>query len=101
MNDTSDNRRESRHLHSGLLYHGIALLIFQCTFLVFIYWQVYNVWKVGQVLTVSSQSQLPMVNQANKVQGNTQVILNDLLELAETNERAKAVVEKYGISKNQ
>lgn len=50
-------------------------------------------------LSVVERSSL--VLQSEEIQGNTQKMLKDLIELSETNQNAEKVIQKYGISENQ
>lgn len=93
--------RSSSTRDKAELFNSIALLTGLCSILVFILWQLGGTMKSQKVLTTISQSQSSLVLQSEEIQGNTQKILNDLIELSETNVNAKAVIEKYGISKNQ
>jgi uncharacterized membrane protein len=91
--------RSSRN--TAEIINSIALLIGLCSILVFILWQLGGAMKSQKVLNNISQSQSSLVLQSEEIQSNAQKMLNDLIELSETNENAKAVIQKYGISKNQ
>lgn len=83
------------------LINTIALLIGLCSILVFILWQLGGTMKSQKMLTTISESRSSLVLQSEEIQGNTQKMLKDLIELSETNQNAEKVIQKYGISENQ
>lgn len=64
-------------------------------------WQMILAWQTRSNLRQQFEQRQQLVAQSQLVQQNVQSLVNDLLNLAETDADAKQIVEKYNIRRNQ
>ncbi len=72
---------------------GVSLLLF-------LGWQLTAAIQQNRQLLVMSEQQEAMAGRAAQTEGQLQAVMMDLLQLADTDEDAKAIVTKYGIKFN-
>jgi hypothetical protein len=83
------------HRHNAFL----PVLLLSISLLTVFVWQLVGSFQQRSMLQNSIQRQDELVSQAGAVQKSLERLLTDLLELAKTNEQARAVVEKYKIAR--
>jgi|GEM_PF-5589886 len=66
----------------------------------FLGWQTFLSLEIRSNLNRSLKGRESLVGQSQQIQGSATQLLSDLIELADRNANAKAVVQKYGISRN-
>ncbi len=78
----------------------LPVLLLNVALLILLTWQVVlSVQTRSNTKSMVEQRQ-QLVTQSTALQGNLERLVNDLLELAETDSDARAVVEKYQIRRN-
>ena len=77
----------------GVFCMGFAMVIFLA-------WQVVMAFQVNGNLSNASKNVTPVVGQAELAQKNLESFVVDLMQLAEHNEGAKAIVDKYQIKRS-
>ncbi len=83
--------------HSGFWPVSLVAL----SVLVFLVWQYSLTWQRQAILKNQRQERQRLVDQSKGAQTGLQQLATDLLELAQTDPEARALVEKYGITKTQ
>ena len=63
-------------------------------------WQLMSIHDQHTAFRNTIQRQDDLVNQSHKVQAGLEKLVNDLLDLSATDDEAKAIIQKYGISRN-
>lgn len=79
----------------------IPILLLSVAMVLLLVWQCIVAWNTRGNLRTQFEQRKPLVAQSELVQGNVQKLVNDLLNLSETDADAKKVVDKYKIRRNQ
>jgi nitrogen fixation/metabolism regulation signal transduction histidine kinase len=102
----SDEIPNDHDLHSGTGGAGfrpdafIPLVILSISFIVLLGWQVNEASAQRTLLENALTRSQAAVTQAQQVQGTVSKLASDLLEAAQTDDTAKAIVNKYNIKQN-
>ena len=73
----------------------IPLVLLSISFIVLLGWQLSNFSTQRGQLENAITQQEPAVNQSHQVQATLAKLANDLLEAAQTDDKAKAIANKY------
>jgi hypothetical protein len=82
--------------HNGF----IPLTLLAVSFTILLGWQIFLSLQARANARAQFEQRKQLVDQSTKVQGGLEVLVNDLLTLAETDRDAKAIVDKYQIRRN-
>ena len=83
----------------GSRYNGFIPLLLVCaSVLVILTWELIVAGQMRSNARNLHDQQAKMVEQSTKVQGSVEKLARDLIELAKTDDDAKALVAKYAIS---
>ena len=78
----------------------IPLVLLSVSIIVLLGWQVSVSSTQKSAIENAITRQTPAVNQAQQVQGSVSKLVTDLLQAAQTDEGARAIVAKYKIQQN-
>lgn len=78
----------------------IPVLLLSVAMVLLLVWQCFLAWNTRSNLRTQFEQRKQLVSQSQLVQGNVQKLINDLLNLSETDADAKKVVDKYNIRRN-
>ncbi len=92
---------ETHHSHSIIRPDAFLPLTLLSISLVLIFiWQLSAISSQRTAFQSTIQRQEDLVSQSHKVQAGLEKLVNDLLDLAQTDNDAKEIVKKYGIQRN-
>jgi hypothetical protein len=78
----------------------IPLVLLSVSFIILLAWQVKMSSTQKELFENAITRQEPAVNQSQQVQASVTKLVTDLLEAAQTDDTAKAIVTKYKIQQN-
>jgi len=78
----------------------LPLTLLLLSFILNLIWQLSAISSQRSGFQYTIQRQDELVSQSHKVQAGFQKLMNDLLDLAQTDEDAKAIAKKHGIARN-
>ena len=78
----------------------IPLTLIGAAVIILMVWQLLLAWNTRSNLRTQFEQRKILVQQSEVVQGNVQSLISDLLNLAETDPQAKAIVTKYKIQRS-
>jgi len=88
-------------LHSGFKMDAFIPLVLLCvSFIILLGWQVKMSSTQKDLMENTITRQEPAVNQSQQVQASVTKLVTDLLQAAQTDDGAKAIVTKYKIQQN-
>lgn len=92
---------DSRHSHSIIRPDAfLPLALLSISLILIFIWQLSTISSQRSAFQSTIQRQEELVSQSHKVQEGLEKLVNDLLDLAQTDEESKAIVQKYGIARN-
>jgi uncharacterized protein YlxW (UPF0749 family) len=95
MNETSPEKPASAPERA---YHNFwPVCVLAATLLIVFVWQTSNAWKQQGFLKQQKQQRQELVVQSQAAQTALQRLMEDLLDLAQTDPEAKALVDKYKV----
>jgi hypothetical protein len=78
----------------------LALTLALASLVLFLGWQLVLSLEIHGNLRQSLKGREALVGQSQQIQGGASKLLSDLIDLSERNANARAVVQKFGISRN-
>lgn len=77
----------------------LPLTLLSISLILIFIWQLSTISSQRSGFQNTIQRQDELVSQSHKVQAGLEKLVNDLLDLAQTDAEAKAIVQKYGIAR--
>lgn len=75
----------------------IPLLVLALSYVILVSWQVSNALAQREAMQTASSRQEPVIDQSHQAQAALQKLASDVIEAAQTDDIAKAIVAKYGM----